>query len=116
MPLRKVVVHVKKRLDCGDAGVVHQHVDVTEGFHDRAHRLPHRGAIGDVAFHEQMITAQFPELLGRRLAPLDVYIQDGDPGPALRERLRHTPADAAAAARDDHLLPGHVHDVPEVGH
>jgi hypothetical protein len=93
------------------AGVVHEHVDVTQLL---ARAIDHRldvGGAGHVAFHGQHPAAQRLDLLRDLLRIEDVQVRDGDVRARLRHREHDAAPDPAASARDDRHLARKPHGI-----
>ena len=85
-----------------DGGVVDEHVDAPVLSVDPVHERAHVVLDADVGADSERLRAEGAYLAHHRLHRRDVG--DGEPRALLRERLRHPPADALRAARDDDHL------------
>ncbi len=87
-----------------EAGVVDQHVNAAEMFHDGLDGGNHRAGIGDIAAQSQCLDALRPQSLGGGVHCLPVKIQHGHLCPGFSETTGKGKTDAAGRAGDHHHL------------
>jgi hypothetical protein len=102
--------HVDDHAVAQDAGVVHEHVQVTEGLDGLVDQALRAFPIGDVVAVDDRLAPHRLDVLHRLLCRREVgapallvaaEVVDHDLGPFLREEQRVFPAEAAPRAGDD---------------
>ena len=83
-----------------DAGVVHEHVEASEGVDGGAHQRLATGPAGDVVVRRDGFASAGADLLGRLLGDLTEIVDD-DLGTLGREESRVLAPEAPTGARDD---------------